>query len=53
MKRKSSFNYFAIAGLIGSFNIVSEKGWLYLIPFWIIVFIISKLSDWIIRKWGI
>lgn len=51
MSKKSTFNYFAIAGIIGSFNIVNDKGWVYLIPFWIIIFIISKVADWIISKW--
>jgi len=32
-KNSSFFFYFAIAGVIGSFSIVNENGWLYLIPF--------------------
>ena len=50
---KSTFGYFSIAGIIGSFKVVSETGWLYLIPFWIAVFTLSKLIDWIIKKWGV
>jgi hypothetical protein len=53
MKRKSTLNYFAIAGIIGSFHVVSDKGWVYLIPFWIIVFVIAKFCDWLIKKWNI
>jgi hypothetical protein len=49
MKKNSSFYFFAIAGLIGSFNVVSENGWLYLIPFWIIIIILSKIFDYIIN----
>lgn len=48
---KSTLGYFSLAGIIGSFKIVSEKGWLYLIPFWITVFGISKIVDWVIKKW--
>ena len=48
-KITSTFGYFALAGLIGSFKVVSEKGWFYLVPFWIIVFILSKLIDWFIN----
>jgi len=50
--KKSSFYYFALAGVIGSFSVVSDKGWLYLIPFWIGVVLISKLCDWLISRWG-
>jgi hypothetical protein len=50
---KSTFGYLAIAGIIGSFRVVSEKGWLYLLPFWILVFILSKVLDWFIKKWVI
>jgi predicted nucleic-acid-binding Zn-ribbon protein len=48
---RSTLGYLTIAGLIGSFKVVSEKGWLYLIPFWIVVFVLSKITDWIIKKW--
>lgn len=47
-----TFGYFAIAGVIGSIRVVGEKGWLYLIPFWLAVFLTSKFSDWFINKWG-
>lgn len=50
MRKKSSFFYFAIAGIIGSFNVVSEGGWLLLIPFWIVIIIIVIIADWIINK---
>jgi len=50
---KSTLGFFSIAGIIGSFKVVSEKGWLYLIPFWIAVFALSKFIDWIIKKWGV
>lgn len=50
-KITSTFGYFALAGLIGSFKIVSEKGWIYILPFFFIVFILSKLVDWIINSW--
>jgi hypothetical protein len=53
MKSKSTFKYLAIAGIIGSFHVVSDKGWLYLIPFWIIIFAIAKVLDWVIKKWNI
>ena len=42
--------YFTIAGIIGSFKVVVEKGWLYLIPFWLAVFVLSKIADWLIKK---
>ena len=45
MKRKSSFSYFALAGVIGSFTVVNESGWLMLIPFWVLVWVISKVFD--------
>ena len=48
---KSTFRYLSIAGIIGSFKVVSEKGWLYLIPFWIVFIVLSKTLDWIIKKW--
>lgn len=53
MKKQSGFNYFALAGIIGSFRVVSNNGWLYLIPFWILIFVIAKLFDWLIKKWNI
>ena len=53
MRRKSTFGYFAIAGVIGSFRVVSENGWLMLIPFWLIVFAGSKAIDWCIEKWDL
>jgi len=43
---------FILAGIVGSFKVVSEKGWLYLIPFWIIIVILSKICDWAISKWN-
>ena len=48
---KSTFRYLSIAGIIGSFKVVSEKGWLYLIPFWIVIIVLYKTLDWIIKKW--
>ena len=48
---KSTIGYLSLAGIIGSFKVVSEKGWLYLLPFWIAVFGLSKIIDWIIKKW--
>ena len=48
---KSTFGYLSIAGIIGSFKVVSEKGWLYLIPFWIVIIVLYKTLDWIIKKW--
>lgn len=51
-KTGRTFPYFAVAGIIGSFKVVSERSWLYLIPFWIIIFTLSKGVDWLMRKWG-
>jgi hypothetical protein len=52
---KSTLSYFALAGVIGSFKVVSdpERGWLFLFPFWILVFVLSKVFDWGIKKWVI
>ena len=49
-KSFKTFGLLSIAGLIGSFQVVNENGWLYLFPFWIIIFIISKIFNWIIEK---
>jgi TM2 domain-containing membrane protein YozV len=51
MNRKSTFRFFSIAGLIGSFKIVGEKGWLYLIPFWIGIILISLFMDYVLKRW--
>jgi hypothetical protein len=48
---KSTLGYLTIAGIIGSFKVVNEQGWLYLIPFWIAIIVLSKILDWIIKKW--
>lgn len=53
MKKKSTLPYLAIAGIIGSFKVVTERGWLYLVPFWIAIVLIAKIMDWIIKKWGL
>tara|TARA_Y100000385_G_C12939933_1_gene570581 strand:- start:478 stop:702 length:225 start_codon:yes stop_codon:yes gene_type:complete len=50
MKNNKSFFYFAVAGVIGSFNVVSENGWLYLIPFWVVIFLLSKIVDYLLNK---
>ena len=47
---KSIFIIFAIAGIIGSFTVVNERGWLYLFPFWISVIILMKVIDWLLKK---
>jgi hypothetical protein len=49
VRKNSSFFYLAIAGVIGSFNVVNENGWLYLIPFWIIIFLLSKIVDYLMK----
>lgn len=43
--KNNLFPYFALAGAIGSFTVVNESGWLMLIPFWILVWAISKVAD--------
>lgn len=41
---------FLIAGVIGSFKVVDEKGWIWLIPFWIVILLLSRSADWIMKK---
>ena len=48
---RSTLWYFSIAGIIGSFGVVKEKGWQYLIPFWIFIYLLSKVANWVLKKW--
>lgn len=45
----SVLGLFTLAGIAGSMKIVGEKGWIYLIPFWILVFSIAILMNWLIN----
>jgi hypothetical protein len=48
---KSSFGILALAGVLGSLKVVNERGWLALIPFWILIYLISKIYDFVAKKW--
>ncbi|MDZ4749995.1 MAG: hypothetical protein SGI87_00155 [Flavobacteriales bacterium] len=51
-KQVNTLPYFAIAGISGSLKVVSDKGWLNLIPFCIDVVILSRICNWALQKWG-